>query len=252
MSLKSKVSNFSFRPQMELLSINPENPTPFMIAMAGGSASGKKKCCDLIINGLSKGTDPSKVIHIQMENFYKELTADEHLLAEQSLYNFDHPEAFDFDLLESCLLKIRKGIPTTIPQYDFINRKRLSETITINRPDIVIISGILILYVKQIRDLMDLKAFVDVDGDTRLSRLLIRDTKTRNNKPADKVLTEYIKFVKPSFEEFILPSKKFADVIIPRGEENTIAIDLIAEHINDILKEKEEFLKNLNAKVIEK
>ncbi len=114
----------------------------------------------------------------------------------------------------------------------------MPDTILIEQPNVVIISGLLTIYSKRVRDLLNLKVFVDVDSDTRLSRLVVRDTTTRYKKPVETVLNGYLKFVKPSFEEFILPSKKFADVVIPRGDANLVAIDLLSSHLNDILNEK--------------
>lgn len=186
---------------------------PFIIGVAGGPASGKKELCQIIQEHLIEIENSQlKCIHIpyvngniRMESFYKNINDLERKLIHSGEYNFDHPEAFDFPLLLNCLENISNGIPTNIPQYDFSNHQRLQSTIAIDQPNVVLISGILILYQKQLRELLDLKIFTDVDDDDRLAKLVVRDTTCRYTKTLDEVLHGYMKYVKPSFEEFILP-----------------------------------------------
>ncbi|TPX65485.1 uridine kinase [Spizellomyces sp. 'palustris'] len=214
--------------------------TPFVIGVAGGGSSGKKTVCQMIMERLLE-KDKSvgvKVVIIRMEDFYRELNREEMELAKSGDYNFDHPNAVDFAIMEECLEDILHGRPVDIPLYDFQNHIRLPETMHIERPDVVIFSGIYMLYKRRVRDVLNLKVFVDVDSDVRLARQVVRDTEERYQKPLEQVLQYYVKHVKPSFEDFILPSKKFADVIIPRGQENTVAIDLLTQHIVDILDER--------------
>ncbi|TPX56829.1 uridine kinase [Powellomyces hirtus] len=231
----TSLSEFSLLPK------NPsERGTPFVIGVAGGASSGKQTVCQMIMDRLLE-RDSSigvKVVIIKMEDFYRELSGDDAASADAGTYNFDHPNAVDFALLEECLEDILHGRPADIPQYDFQNNKRLAKTVRIDRPDVVIFSGIFMLYKRRVRDALNLRVFVDVDSDVRLARQVVRDTEVRYERNLETVLQSYLKYVKPSFEDFILPSKKFADVIIPRGEENTIAIDLLTQHIVDILEER--------------
>jgi uridine kinase len=213
--------------------------SPFMIGIAGGPCSGKKEIAQLIQENLGQKHDVSlKVLHIPMENFYKTLSGRDLALAQGEEYNFDHPNAVDFPLLLATLKSLKRGERIDIPEYDFKSFGSKSQTKMIETPDVILISGILILYDPEIRALLDLKIFADVDDDSRLSKLVIRDTQLRYQKSLDSVLHGYIKFVKPAFEEFVMPTKKFADVIIPRGETNDVAIQLLTQHIDDILEKK--------------
>ncbi|KAJ3319649.1 Uridine-cytidine kinase 2 [Boothiomyces sp. JEL0866] len=222
-SPKQDKKRLSFNPSMQM-SPNPTQNKPFLIAIAGGPAAGKKQ----ISEELSK-TLPISIVYL--ESFYKELDETQLELVAQNEYNFDHPEALDYPLLLSTLESISNGNATSIPIYDFKTKKRIGHDII--QPSVCIVSGALILYHKQIRDLFDLKIFVDLDSDSRVSKLIERSTVS-----VDQMINKYMKFIKPSFEEFVLPSKKYADVVIPRGEENEVALDLIKEHINDILNKK--------------
>ncbi|KAI8925455.1 uridine kinase family-domain-containing protein [Entophlyctis helioformis] len=205
---------------------------PFIIGVAGGSAAGKAQVCQKIMDSLEKAgalAAHTKVSYIRLEDFYKPLSAEDVELANRGDYNFDHPDAVDIKLLESCLQTISECKPVDLPRYDFQNKQRLAEAQHIDHPDVVI--------VRKLRDLITMKVFVDVDADVRLARQVIRDTEERYRLSLDQVLQRYVKFVKPSYEEFIQPTKKFADVIIPRGETNTVAVELLTQHIIDILKE---------------
>jgi uridine kinase len=213
--------------------------TPFMIGIAGGPCSGKKEIAQLIQDNLGLKHDISlKVLHIPMENFYKTLSGRDLALAQSEEYNFDHPNAVDFPLLLDTLKRLKRGERVDIPEYGFQTFGSTTKTKVVESPDVILISGILILYDAEIRELLNLKIFADVDDDSRLSRLVIRDTQLRYQKSLDAVLHGYIKYVKPAFEEFVMPTKKFADVIIPRGETNEVAIQLLTQHIDDILEKK--------------
>ncbi|KAJ3238714.1 Uridine-cytidine kinase 2 [Chytriomyces hyalinus] len=212
---------------------------PFFVAITGGASSGKKEVCSIIVDELmtSTGDDARKVAVINMENFYRNLTEEEAAALPSDGYNFDHPSAIDFDLLAAGLDAISKGEPFQMPKWDFREHRRLEETTLIENPDVVIVVGTLVLYDARVRSLLNLKVFVDVDSDLRLARQVIRDTEERYTKPLEAVLETYLHFVKPSFEDFILPTKKFADVVIPRGTNNKVAIKLMATHLVDILNE---------------
>jgi uridine kinase len=212
---------------------------PFMIGIAGGPCSGKKELCSAIQQKLSLKYDVSlKMLHIPMESFYKTLQGRELMLAQNQEYNFDHPDAIDFPLMIATLSKLKMGKRVEIPEYDFQTHSRTGENISTEGPDVILVSGIFLLFDTEMRSLFDLKVFTDVDADSRLSRLVVRDTQKRYKKSLDSVLHGYIKYVKPSFEEFVFPTKKFADVIVPRGEDNDVAIQLLTQHVDDILKQQ--------------
>jgi len=204
---------------------------PFIIGVAGGTASGKTSVCMMIIEKL--GMEAGRVALISQDCFYKSL--DVEALKNVHEYNFDHPDAFDWDLIEVTLRDLSEGKTIRIPEYDFVTHKRKEgEGTSLCAVDIVIIEGILIFYQPKILTLMNMKLFVDTDADTRLSRRIRRDIKERG-RDLDGVLHQYQKFVKPSFDEYILPTKKYADVIIPRGADNLVAVDLIVQHIQSKL-----------------
>ncbi|CAK9821838.1 Uridine-cytidine kinase [Anthophora retusa] len=189
--------------------------TPFLIGVSGGTASGKST-----------------------DSFYRDLSSAEKLKAEKGQYNFDHPDAFDNDLILQTLQDILAGVKCEIPAYDYRTNSLIKDQITTIYPaDVVLFEGILVFYFPKIRDLFHMKLFVDTDSDTRLARRVLRDISERG-RDLDYVLNQYMNFVKPAFEEFCLPTKKFADVIIPRGADNAVAIDLIVQHIRDFLNNR--------------
>ncbi|KAJ6860552.1 uridine kinase-like protein 5 [Populus alba x Populus x berolinensis] len=203
----------------------PDPPKqPFVIGVAGGTASGKTTVCNMIISQLHD----QRVVLVNQDSFYHSLSDD--TLAQVYDYNFDHPDAFNTELLLSCMEKLKNGRAVNIPNYDFQTHKRIGPGWKVNPSDIIILEGILVLHDPRVRDLMNMKIFVDTDSDLRLARRIQRDTVERGRN-IQNVLDQYARSVKPSFEEFILPSKKYADVIIPRGGDNDVAIDLIIQHI---------------------
>jgi uridine kinase len=211
---------------------------PFLIGVAGGTASGKSTVCRKIIEKLGQteiADVQRQVVCISQDAFYRELTPDEKVKAKKGLFNFDHPSAFDENLMFKCLKDILDGKKVSIPSYDYVsNQTKPEESITIHPADVVLFEGILVFYFPEIRDLFHMKLFVDTDSDTRLARRVPRDINERG-RDLDQVLSQYMMFVKPAFDEFCLPTKKFADVIIPRGADNTVAIELIVQHIRDLL-----------------
>jgi len=212
--------------------------SPFLIGVAGGTASGKSTVCQKIMEALGQADvldSQRKVVCIAQDSFYKQLSPEEAQKALKGQYDFDHPMALDLDLMVQTLESILEGKMTEVPVYDFINNARVEGQYTTVYPaDVVLFEGILVFYFPQVRNLFHMKLFVDTDPDTRLARRVVRDVEGRN-RDLDTVLTQYMKFVKPAFEEFCLPTKKFADVIIPRGADNTVAISLIVQHIADLL-----------------
>eukprot|EP01089_Gocevia_fonbrunei_P012007 TRINITY_DN271_c0_g1_i1.p1 TRINITY_DN271_c0_g1~~TRINITY_DN271_c0_g1_i1.p1 ORF type:complete len:240 (+),score=51.46 TRINITY_DN271_c0_g1_i1:147-866(+) len=204
---------------------------PFIIGVCGGTASGKTSVCELIISELKD----QRVATISLDSFYRPLTNEERQNVAE--YNFDHPDAFDWELTIETLRALKDGTKRVeIPQYDFVTHSRLnSHASTVYGADVVIFEGILVFTNKELRNCMDMKIFVDADPDTRLARRVVRDINHRG-RDVMGVIRQYEKFVKPAFEEYILPSKRYADVIIPRGADNLVAINLIVQHIKSKLE----------------
>ena len=201
------------------------NREPFLIGVAGGTASGKTTVCDLIMQNLQE----QRVVLIAQDSFYRPLTPHEH--ENVGAYNFDHPDAIDTKYLVEVLQKLMLRQSVEVPVYDFVTHSRSSETIHIDSGDVIIIEGILVLAMEEVRAMCHMKVFVDTDDDLRLARRLKRDTVDRG-RSVDGVITQYTTFVKPMFDTFVSPSKKYADIIIPWAQgENTVAIDLIVQHI---------------------
>jgi len=222
-------------PNTPLLPVHPEEPRgPFLIGVAGGTASGKTSVCNEIIQKLGD----HRVASFSLDSFYRNLTHSE--LENVANHNFDHPDAFDWTLLYSTMDALSKGKTVSIPTYDFTTHSRTKDVSQImhgSLSDIVIIEGILIFHSQKVLDLFDMKLFVDTDADTRLARRVRRDMSERG-RSLESVLNQYERFVKPAFDQFILPTKKHADVIIPRGSSNTVAIDVIVVHIKQKLAQK--------------
>ncbi|CAG9766784.1 unnamed protein product [Ceutorhynchus assimilis] len=218
-----------------------EEKTPFLIGVAGGTASGKSTVCKRIMEKLGQAEIDNKqrqVVCISQDSFYRELTPSEISKAARGQFNFDHPDAFNETLIRDTLIDILAGKMVQIPTYDYRNHAlKKDEVLTIYPADVVLFEGILVFYFPEVRKLFHMKLFVDTDSDTRLARRVPRDINERG-RDLDQVLNQYMNFVKPAFEEFCSPTKKFADVIIPRGADNLVAIDLIVQHIREILSSK--------------
>ena len=211
---------------------------PFLMGVAGGPASGKTSVCERIMERLGQNVVDSRerrVVTVSLDSFYRPLSDDDQARAARGQFNFDHPDAFDHELILRTILDIKAGKTVRVPVYDFSNNQWKSDCCqTIYPADVVLFEGILLFYFKAVRQQFDMKLFVDTDPDTRLSRRVLRDAAERG-RSIDAILHQYTTFVKPAFEEFCLPSKKYADVIIPRGADNHVAIDLIVQHIQDLL-----------------
>lgn len=207
---------------------------PFLIGVAGGTASGKSSVCARIMEKLGMA-HKRRVVAVSQDSFYRKLTDEEIKKANRGEFNFDHPDALDNALMLSILKRMRNGESVSIPKYDFCTNSRMNDYDVIEPADVIIVEGILIFYDQELRDLFDMKLFVDADSDDRLARRVQRDTRERG-RSLTQVLHQYLNLVKPAFEEFCLPTKKYADVVIPRGADNEIAIDLILHHIHEILR----------------
>ena len=195
-----------------------------IIGIAGGSGSGKTT----VVNKIVSDMDKNRVTVICQDNYYndnKDLT-----LEQRRKINFDHPNAIEFPLLISHLKALKAGKSIEMPTYSFVESTRMSETIHVEPHDVIIVEGILVLTIPELRDLMDIKVFVDADADDRLSRRILRDVAERGRVLAN-VLKHYETTVKPMHLQFIEPSKRYADLIVPQGGDNEIAIDVLRHFI---------------------
>lgn len=199
-----------------------------VIGIAGGSGSGKTTVVRSITKKLKE-----RVVVIPQDSYYKDSS---HLpIEERQHINFDHPGAIDFKLLCSQLKELKEGKAIEQPVYSYITCSRSkTETITVEPAEVIIIEGILIFTCKELRDQLDIKLFVDADDDDRLMRVMSRDILERG-KTVETVIERYTKTVKPMYLQFIEPSKRYADIIIPQGGHNKVAIDIISATIKSSL-----------------
>ena len=198
------------------------------LGIAGGTGSGKSTVVEQILNELPSG----EVSIISQDSYYKQ---NDHLTFEERCgINFDHPNAIDFELLIAHLVELRKGRSIEQPIYSFETHNRLGDTLLTHPKKVVIIEGILIFTEKALRDLFDIKVYVHADSDERLIRRLKRDMKERG-RDLNEVLDRYQQTLKPMHEEFIEPTKSYADIIIPNDNYNTVAIDIVRTVINERL-----------------
>ncbi|WP_311538376.1 uridine kinase [uncultured Anaerococcus sp.] len=200
---------------------------PKILAVAGGSASGKSS----IVKLLAKEFENDLVV-IGHDNYYK--AHDDLAFEDRVGLNYDHPKAFDNDLFYDDLNKLLDGNDIEMPLYDYTIHTRSKQTKKISPKKIILIEGILVLYDKKIREITDTKVFVDADSDVRLKRRILRDTKERG-RSIESCLTQYIEQVKPMHEKYVEPSKKYADIIIPRGAKNTKGIEILSKHIENLI-----------------
>ncbi|XP_069099349.1 uridine-cytidine kinase-like 1 isoform X1 [Pleurodeles waltl] len=205
----------------------------FVIGLGGGSASGKTTVARMIIEAL----DVPWVVLLSMDSFYKVLTPEEQEIAARSDFNFDHPDAFDFDLVISTLKKLKQGKSVKIPVYDFNTHSRKKEWKTLYGANVVIFEGIMAFADPELLKLLDMKIFVETDSDIRLVRRLRRDISERG-RDLEGVIKQYNKFVKPAFDQYIQPTMRVADIVVPRGNGNTVAIHLIVQHVHSQLEER--------------
>lgn len=195
-----------------------------IVGIAGGTGSGKTTVVNRIVECLPK----AKIAIIPQDSYYKDSS---HLpLEERQEINFDHPSSIEFDLLIEHVKKLRDGKPIEQPIYSYLTCTRAKETISIAPKQVVIIEGILILSHPGLRDLIDIKIFVDADADDRLARVIHRDIVERG-RSVNKVLQRYETTVKPMHLQFIEPTKRYADIIIPQGGENAVAISVLTSII---------------------
>ncbi|GAJ25381.1 uridine kinase [Liquorilactobacillus sucicola DSM 21376 = JCM 15457] len=202
---------------------------PVIIGVTGGSGSGKTTVSRAIFNQLHGYS----LMMLQQDSYYNDQA--EMSLAERNKVNYDHPDAFDTELLLSQLQDLLEWKSVAIPVYDYKTRTR-SDKVFLQEPrEVIIIEGILVLHDPRLRDLMDIKVFVDTDDDIRIIRRIERDIKDRG-RSLDSVITQYLQTVKPMYHQFIEPTKRYADIIVPEGGKNQVAIDLLTTKVRDVLR----------------
>lgn len=206
--------------------------SPFVIGVAGGTGSGKTTLSTKLKQAIANDAI------ILSHDFYYRANTD--IPFEQRVkMNYDHPNAFDTDLLVKDVKKLKKGQAIDHPVYSFVTYMRTGETVHVEPTRVIIVEGILIFENKDLLDLMDIKLFVDTDADIRLIRRLNRDVKERG-RSLDSFISQYITTVKPMHEQFVEPSKKNADIIIPQGGENPVALHMLIDHINALIHPADE------------
>ncbi len=207
--------------------------SPILIGIAGGTGSGKST----VTREIYKSITDKNVAIIEQDSYYKDQSNIS--FEERVKTNYDHPFAFDNELLVSHLKDLLDGKSIQKPIYDFENHNRKKETVLVEPRDIIVLEGILILYDEDLRNLMDIKLFVDTDADVRVIRRILRDIKDRG-RTLDSVVKQYMTTVRPAHMQFVEPTKRYADIIIPEGGYNKVAIDIIVTKVNDIVNRKKE------------
>ena len=200
-----------------------------IIGIAGGTGSGKTT----VVNKIAEALPPHYVAVVPLDSYYNDTS--EMTEEERHAINFDHPDAFDWKLLTKHINDLRNGKAVEQPTYSYILCNRLKETMHVEPRPVIIIEGIMTLLNKKLRDMMDLKIFVDTDSDERLIRNIQRDVVERG-RTVDMVINRYLDVLKPMHEQFIEPTKKYADIIIPQGGENKRGINIMCRYIESLVK----------------
>lgn len=199
-----------------------------VIGVAGGTGSGKSTLVKRLQEAF-KDDDVATLCHDYYYKAHPELSYEE-----RTKLNYDHPQAFDTDMLVEHIRALKSNVPIERPVYSFVDHNRTAETIPVKPSKVIIIDGILIFENKELRDLMDIKVYVDTDADIRLARRILRDVRDRG-RSMESVITQYTSTVKPMHEEFVEPSKRYADVIIPEGGFNSVAVSMLIKNIRSIV-----------------
>lgn len=205
-------------------------PRPYVIGVAGGTGSGKTT----VSKSIRTMVGNEHLAYIQHDSYYHDLS---HMPPEErTRRNYDHPQSLDTPLLIEHLHRLRAGQPAPVPVYDFATHTRRSETHLVQPAQIVLLEGILIFVEKALRDLMDMRIFVDTDADLRFIRRMQRDIEERGRSTAS-VIEQYLTTVRPMHMEFVEPSKRYADIIVPEGGYNRVAMEMIVSRIQAVLRE---------------
>ena len=200
-----------------------------IIGVAGGTGSGKTTVVKKIVEALP----PHYVAVVPLDSYYNDTS--DMTDAERKAINFDHPDAFDWELLNKHVRQLKAGEAVEQPTYSYILSNRLPETVHVEPKPVILIEGIMTLVNKELRDMMDIRIFVDTDSDERLIRNIQRDVLERG-RTVDMVIDRYLKVLKPMHEQFIEPSKKYADIIIPLGGENKTGINILKTYIEKVVR----------------
>ncbi len=201
---------------------------PVIIGVTGGSGSGKTSVSRAIFDSLNGHS----LLMIQEDSYYK--SQDDISFDERVKVNYDHPNAFDTDLLIEQLGDLLEWKAIDIPVYDYVQHTRSKKTVHVEPKEVIIVEGILVLNDPRLRDLMDIKIFVDTDDDIRIIRRIQRDLEERG-RSLQSVIDQYLSTVKPMYHQFIEPTKRYADIIVPEGGENQVAIDILVTKVRDII-----------------
>lgn len=200
-----------------------------VIGVAGGTGSGKSTLVKRLQEAF-RSEDVATLCHDYYYKAHPELTYEE-----RTKLNYDHPQSFDTDMLVEHVRALKSNVAVERPVYSFVEHNRTEETVAVKPSKVIIIDGILIFENKELRDLMDIKVFVDTDADLRLARRILRDVCERG-RSMESVISQYTTTVKPMHEEFVEPSKKYADVIIPEGGFNSVAVQMLIQNIRSIVE----------------
>jgi uridine kinase len=206
-----------------------KHPDPLVIGIAGGSGSGKTTVAQKILQRV----DPSQIAYLQHDSYYKDLSGLPP--AQRDEINFDHPNSLETELLIQHIISLRDKKPVEVPIYDFSTDSRTNKTFTVHPRRVVLVEGILIFTEADLRNLFDIKIFVDTDADLRFIRRLQRDI-TERGRSTESVIKQYMATVRPMHLEFVEPSKRYADIIIPEGGFNAAALDMVVARIEALLK----------------
>ena len=201
-----------------------------LIGIAGGTGSGKTTLADKLVDSFGR----DEVSILRHDNYYKR--HDDMCYEERCKLNYDHPDAFDTDLLCEHIKMLKAGQSIEMPVYDYTIHNRSNETVTVTTAPVIVLEGILIFAEPELCKLMDIKVFVDTDADVRILRRITRDVKERG-RSLDSVITQYLTTVKPMHEQFVEPSKRMADIIIPEGGKNVVALEMLIERVKKHLHE---------------
>jgi uridine kinase len=202
---------------------------PCVLGLAGGTGSGKTTVSRAILDAVGE----QRITLIEQDNYYCDV--DWRNESELLHHNFDHPAAIDNELLVAHVAALKAGHPVEVPVYDFVRHRRTQRTRRVEPQPVIIVEGILIFVEPSLRDLLDLKIYVDTDADLRLIRRLGRDMAERGRTVQD-VLRQYVETVRPMHLEFVEPSKRWADIIIPEGGENRVALEMVVAHVQQLLR----------------